>query len=106
MYTLRLKASAYAADSEGVLRMVVEPYTGQKIGDLSLIAGRENGIELSISSAPLSVPEVVMMQMKPQTSKSLAQWVDKGVIEILNGVIVLTALQVLQLGYTTNKPYV
>ena len=103
MYTLRLKATAYSADSEGILRMNDEPYAGQKIGDIQLLAGRENGIELAISSAPLSVPDIVMLQMKPQTSKSLAQWVDKGIIEVLSGAVILSSLQVLQLGFTSTK---
>lgn len=104
MFTLRLSATYIDPVTHKFLPTAPAPYAGMEVGKVRLIAGRVNGIEIAVTGTPLSIPDIVALQMPNIVAKSLAQWVDAGLIEVLLGAAPLTASQVLELSYIRNKP--
>ena len=82
MFILRLKASVIDANN----KLTIAPWVGVPASSVRLLAGRVGGIEIPVKVA-----------------RSLAQWVDQGVAEVLNNGVVMPAADVLQLGYERTK---
>jgi hypothetical protein len=99
MFILRLKASVIDANN----KLTLAPWVGVPASSVRLLAGRVGGIELAITSTALSIPDVVALQIPVKVARSLAQWVDQGVAEVLNNGVVMAAADVLQLGYERTK---